>query len=131
MNQKTVLVVEDEKDIREALADMLRDGLYDVLEAKNGREGVELALARHPDLILLDLLMPEMDGKEAFKRIRADAWGRTARIMILTNVNIGSEQFLEHEGTHEPLGYLIKSDWSITRVLEKVRNALASPETMQ
>ncbi len=76
--QKTILVVEDEKILRDAVTDILRLKNFLSLEARNGKEGVELALREHPDLILLDLIMPAMDGMAAFKKIRQDAWGRRA-----------------------------------------------------
>ncbi|MEJ0053956.1 MAG: response regulator [bacterium] len=125
MNQKTILIVEDEKDIREALRDMLADKGYRVLEAGNGREGAASALAEHPDLILLDLLMPEVDGMTALGQIREDSWGKGASVMILTNVNASSEQVVKDIVTHKPLEYLIKSDWKIADVLRKVERVLA------
>src|SRR3990167_1477192 len=118
--QKTVLIVEDEKDIREALRDALQDKNYSVLEAKDGGEGVSMALERHPDLILLDLLMPEMDGMTALKHIREDTWGKNALVIILTNVNASKEQIIEDMVTGKPLEYLIKSDWKIYDVIEKI-----------
>lgn len=72
--QKKILIVEDEKNLREAIADVLHNRNFISLQAKNGREGLKLALKEHPDLILLDLLMPEMDGMTAFEKIRKDSW---------------------------------------------------------
>lgn len=124
--QKTVLITEDDANIREALRDILLDKDYLVLEAKNGREGVETALAGHPDLILLDLLMPDMDGMTALGHIRENEWGKNAPVMILTNVNASKEKIIEDIVTHKPLEYLIKSDWKIYDVLEKVEKVLKS-----
>ena len=70
------LIVEDEKSLRGAMVDILRRKNFIPLEAKNGKEGVEIALKEHPDLILLDLIMPEMDGMTALKIIRDDANGK-------------------------------------------------------
>lgn len=72
--QKKILVVEDEKNLREAISDVLRAENFITLEAKNGKEGIKIALKERPDLILLDLLMPEMDGMTAFEKIRKDTW---------------------------------------------------------
>ncbi len=72
--QKKILVVEDEKNLREAIRDVLRAENFSTLEAKNGKEGIKIALKERPDLILLDLLMPEMDGMTAFEKIRKDTW---------------------------------------------------------
>lgn len=123
--QKTVLVVEDETDIREALRDVLLEANYHVLEARNGKEGVDTALRSHPNLILLDLLMPEMDGMTALKHIRADAWGANVPVLILTNLNATEERLVEDIVTHKPLEYLIKADWKIYDVVEKIKRILS------
>jgi two-component system, cell cycle response regulator DivK len=65
----TVLVVEDNEDIRRMVRVMLEASGYGVVEAKNGREAVELAPEVHPDLILMDLSMPVLDGYEATRQI--------------------------------------------------------------
>lgn len=122
--QKTILVVEDERDLREAIADFLRMKKYIPLEAKNGREGVEMALAKHPELILLDLIMPEMDGMTALKKIREDAWGANVPVIILTNLSATNEQLVEDMVTHKPMHYLIKSDWKLHDVIAKIEKIL-------
>jgi len=122
--QKTILVVEDEKDLREALRDALQRKNYLVHEAENGRVGLEAAIENHPDLILLDLLMPEMDGMTAFKHIREAAWGKDVPVIILTNLNASSEDLIEDIVTHKPAEYLIKSDWKIHDVVKKVDEIL-------
>ena len=121
---KVILVVEDERDLREAIADILRLKHYNPLEAKNGREGVELALGKHPELILLDLIMPEMDGMTALKKIREDTWGASVPVIILTNLSATNEQLVEDMVTHKPMHYLIKSDWKLHDVVTKVEKIL-------
>jgi len=123
--QKTILIVEDEENIRDAIADVLRTKRFLPLEAKNGKEGVDLALTEHPDMILLDLIMPEMDGMTALKMIRKDAWGAHVPVIILTNVSATNEQLVDDMITHKPMNYLIKSDWKIHDVVEKVEDVLA------
>jgi DNA-binding response OmpR family regulator len=122
--QKTILVVEDEKSLRSVIADILRTKNFLVLEAKNGREGVNLALEKHPDLILLDLIMPEMDGMTALKKVRTDAWGATVPVIILTNLSATNEQLVEDMVTHKPMHYLIKSDWKLHDVVKKIEKIL-------
>lgn len=122
--QKTILVVEDEKSIREAIVDVLTRKNFLPLEAKNGKEGVELALSKHPDLILLDLVMPEMDGMAALKKIRQDAWGEKVPVIILTNLSATKEQLVEDMVTHKPMYYLVKSDWKIYDVIDKIQEIL-------
>jgi CheY-like chemotaxis protein len=122
--QKTILVVEDEKSLREAIVDILKIKNFQTLEAKNGKEGVDLALGKHPDLILLDLIMPEMDGMTVLKNIRQDSWGKKVPVIILTNLSATSEQLIEDMVTHKPIHYLIKSDWKLHDVVEKIEKIL-------
>lgn len=67
---KTVLVVDDEPMLREAVADALRDEGYVALEGANGREAVELFSREAPDLVLMDVMMPTLDGREAYRLLR-------------------------------------------------------------
>src|SRR3989344_972998 len=127
--QKTILVVEDEKSLRDAIVDILRLKKFNPLEAKDGKEGVEIALAKHPDLILLDLLMPVMDGMTALKKIREDAWGARVPVVILTNLSATSEQLVEDMVTHKPMHYLIKSDWKLHDVVKKIDEVLETQGT--
>jgi DNA-binding response OmpR family regulator len=129
--QKTILiieVVEDEKSLRNAIVDILHRKNFNTLEAKNGREGVELALSKHPDLILLDLIMPEMDGMTALKKIREDAWGAHVPVIILTNLSATDEQLVEDVVTHKPMHYLIKSDWKLHDVVKKIEEILKTQD---
>ena len=124
--KKTILVVEDEKSLRNALADSLSLKGFLFLEAKNGREAVEVALSSRPDLILLDLFMPEMDGMTALKKIREDAWGAEALVVILTNLSATDERLVEGIALYKPLYYLIKSDWKIHDVIKKIEEIVES-----
>ena len=82
---KTILVVDDDKLIREGLAALLKNAGQTVIEAANGKEGLEIALAQHPDLVVSDVRMPKMTGLEMIDAIRADEWGSKAPIVLLTN----------------------------------------------
>jgi len=116
----TILIIEDEKSLRGAIVDILRLKDFLSLEARNGREGVKLALENHPDLILLDLIMPEMDGMTALKKIREDMWGKKVPIIILTNLSATNEHPVDDEVTH----YLIKSDWKLHSIIKKLEEIL-------
>jgi DNA-binding response OmpR family regulator len=123
--KKIVLIVEDEKSLREAIANILRLNDFAFFEAKNGKEGVALALSKHPDIILLDLVMPEMDGMTALRKIREDRWGAHAAVIILTNVTATNEHLIDDVITQKPMNYLIKSDWKLHDVVEKIESVLA------
>jgi len=81
-----ILVAEDEKRIRDLLVDILFDAGYDVIEAKDGGEALEKAHQEHPDLILLDVMMPVMDGFEVLGRLREDPDTQDLPVVILTAV---------------------------------------------
>lgn len=123
-NQKTILIVEDEENLRHVVVDLLRLKNFIPLEAKNGKEGVQIALAQHPDLILLDLILPELSGMEALKKIRQDAWGAEVPVIILTNLSATSEELVNEMVAYKPAYYLVKSGWEIHDVVKKIEEIL-------
>lgn len=122
--QKTVLIIEDEKSLRDAVVDILRMRGIRPLSAKNGKEGMKLALAEHPDLILLDLIMPEMDGLEALQKIREDAWGLNVPVIILTNLGPINGSGAGFMATHALTHYFVKSDWKIHDIADEIKDIL-------
>ena len=122
-HKKRILVVEDEIPMLLALSDKLEGAGFEVLQAKNGEEGVVTALTEHPDLIIMDIVMPKMDGIDASKKIRDDIWGKTAKIMILSNVSDNEKTALAME--HEVFNYLIKAETRLEDIVEKVRELCA------
>ena len=106
------------------MVDVIHLKKFLLLEAKNGNEGVELALKKHPDLILLDLIMPAMDGMTAFKKIREDAWGKKVSIIILTNLSETKEQSVDDMAMNKSTHYLIKSDWKLHDIVRKIEEIL-------
>jgi two-component system response regulator MprA len=121
-----ILVIEDEKSLRDAMVDILHLKKFIALEAKNGKEGVETAFREHPDLILLDLIMPEMDGMTALKKIRENAWGKKVPIIILTNLSAINGNVADDARTHTPTHYLIKADWKLHDIVGKIEKLLSA-----
>lgn len=83
--RKMVLVVEDQDDNRRIVRDLLINNGFDVVEATNGLKGVELAQAHHPDLILMDIQIPGIDGYEATRRIKSDPKLRDIPLIVVTS----------------------------------------------
>jgi two-component system, cell cycle response regulator DivK len=81
----TILIVEDNAQNRLLMVDILKVRGYEVIEAHDGAEGIELARTRKPDLILLDMQMPVMDGLEAARRLKADPETRGIKILAVTS----------------------------------------------
>lgn len=85
MEAKKILVVEDNEDTREILLYRLKSmGNYEVLLASDGKEALEMATKTKPDLIIMDLKMPVMDGWEATKALRQTDWGKDLPVIALT-----------------------------------------------
>lgn len=116
-----ILVAEDHLDSREALSALLEAFGYKVIEAVDGREAVELARRAHPDLILMDLMMPELDGFEAMRRIRATQETRQTPIITLTALS-GARQLALDAGADDFIPKPIDSG----RLVEKLRSLLGN-----
>ena len=119
-----ILIVEDEASMLNVLGDTFATLGLQVFKAKDGTEGLASALKEHPDIILLDILMPKMDGMEMMKKLRADGWGKDVRIIILTNVNPDSDTTIKAIVENQPSYYLIKSDVKLEDIVEKVKEVL-------
>lgn len=123
----TVLVVEDEAPLREALALALTHEGFKVLKAENGTVGLKTALASKPDLMLLDIRMPEMTGFQMLSRIRdSGGWGSHAPAIFLTNIAMTEEEEMSDVANLEPKSYIVKSDSSMKDIVAKVRAVLGS-----
>lgn len=123
-NKKIVLVTEDEKSLRSALHSKLAGSGFEVLEANDGVVGLEIALKEHPDLILLDLVMPKMDGMSMLSKLREDKWGKTVPVIILTNLSSADEKINKDITNLEPTYYFMKSEKPISEIIEKIKEKL-------
>lgn len=122
-----ILIVEDEELIRKAYAEELRDEGYSMFVASNGKDGLEIALKEKPDLILLDILMPIMDGVAMMSELREkNHYGETVPIILLTNLSTNEERVLESIAKYNPAYYLDKSNWELKQVVEKIHECLAA-----
>lgn len=120
--KKIILIVEDERDLLETLVDKFNHEGFESLGAGDGEEGLKVALKRQPDLILLDLLMPKMDGLTMLSKLRQDQWGKNAHVIILSNVGDNERVAGALEsGAYE---YLVKTDWKIDEIVAKVKKRL-------
>ena len=88
---KRILVVEDQRDNRQIIRDMLAPTDYEITEAENGEEALAAIAKQRPDLILMDIQLPIMDGYEATRRIKADAALRSIPIIAVTSYALSGE----------------------------------------
>jgi len=91
MNQR-VLIVEDQADNRAILRDLLSNAGYDLIEATDGEEGVALAESKRPDLIVMDVQLPLIDGYEATRRIKSNAALRSIPIIAVTSYALSGDE---------------------------------------
>ena len=124
MDNKRILVVDDEEAILKAISDALSNQGFTAIPAKNGEDGLQIAIKQHPDLILLDILMPKMDGMIMMQKLRADEWGKTVPVIILTNVNPNSSSVINSVLRNEPAYYLMKSDVKLEGIVNKIKEVL-------
>lgn len=118
----TALLVEDDADLRHALAQALESEGYTVHQAANGQEGLAAVKQQRPDVILLDLLMPVMSGEEMMHEIEQLPDGTKIPVLVLTNLAMGDTQ-VKQISRNQPTWYLVKADWPLKDIVAKV-NAL-------
>lgn len=117
-----IAIIEDDSTINQMYRMKFEADGFDVQVADNGKSGVELVEKFLPDLILLDLQMPEMTGDEALAEIRSHDWGKTVPVIILTN--LGEEESpkeLRNLGIHS---YIVKANLTPKEVVLRVKEAL-------
>lgn len=119
---KTILIIEDERPLLTALSSKLSNAGFSILQATDGETGLSTALEKHPDLILLDIVLPKMDGLTMLDMLRRDDWGKTAPIIVLTNLSDAAR--FEESMRKNVFDYLIKTDWKIEDVVIKVKEKL-------
>ncbi len=119
---KKVLVVDDEKDLREAIETALTYEGFEVITADNGEKAVSLAESEEPDLILLDILMPKKNGIETLREIRSTVWGSEIPVIVMTVLDDMNKvaEVVEAGGDE----YLIKTDVALGTIVQKVKTKL-------
>ncbi|MGC2076516.1 MAG: response regulator [Xanthobacteraceae bacterium] len=118
---KRILVVEDQKDNRQIIRDMLAATEYEVMEAETGEEALAAIAKQRPDLILMDIQLPMMDGCEATRRIKADPALRSIPIIAVTSYALsGEEKKARAAGCDE----YVPKPFSPRQLLAKIRNFL-------
>jgi CheY-like chemotaxis protein len=118
----TVMVVDDTMVIRETVARLLKREGYQTICVASGKEALAALKSSDPDLMLLDIMMPEMDGMECLAILRKEPKWRELPVIIMSAL---SDE--EHQRTAEKLGardFLVKARFSINQILDRVREAV-------
>jgi DNA-binding response OmpR family regulator len=128
MEQHKIVIAEDETILLRGLTDRFTQEGFAVFPAENGAEALKLALENHPDMILLDIVMPVMDGMTALKKLREDEWGKTAKVIFLTNLSDSDK--VSDAVAHGVYDFLIKVDWSLDNLVKRVSGQIQAPPSM-
>jgi DNA-binding response OmpR family regulator len=121
MGRKKILIADDNADIRNALAYILEDDGYDILTARNGAEALRVVREAHPDLVFLDVMMPEINGYDVCRTIKGDAELRAAYIIMLTASGQMAEQ---KQGIEAGADAYVVKPFSPLELLTRVRSIL-------
>ena len=120
-----ILLIEDDRFLRRACEASLRAHGFTVLTAVDGEEGLRMARAEAPALVLLDLLMPKLSGLEVLRALRADDQTRAMPVLVLSNSS--REQDVDEIERLGVVGYLVKANLSLQALAERVRQILDGP----
>lgn len=119
---KKILIIEDDKFLRELIARKLLDEGFEIAEAVDGEEGIKMIKESGPDLVLLDLILPSIDGFEVLARVKEDTSITPVPIIILSN--LGQKEEVEKGLELGAVDYLIKAHFTPGEIIEKIKNIL-------
>ncbi len=124
MAKKSILIVEDELSLLRILDQKFKQSGFSVLQAKDGLEGLASGKQHHPDLMLVDIILPRLDGIDMLKQIRREGgeWGKKVPMILLTNLSDADKAAEAME--HGVFDYLVKADWKLEDVVKKVNEKL-------
>jgi CheY-like chemotaxis protein len=124
---RRVLLAEDDRFLRRAAESRLRQNGFTVLPAVDGEEALKVARAERPDLILLDLIMPKLQGFEVLKALKQDP--ATAPIPVIVLSNLGQDEDLKRAMELGAIAYFIKAHLSLQDLVQRVAQTLATGGT--
>jgi two-component system phosphate regulon response regulator PhoB len=119
-----IAIIEDDQAISQMYRFKFEAEGYTVETAENGKLGLELAENMRPDIILLDLMMPEMTGDEMLEKLRKTEWGKQVKVIILTNM--GEQEIPGKVRELGVSGVILKADMTPRQVADRVKKALAA-----
>jgi len=120
--KKKILIVDDEPRVQKIIAKKLRMEGFEPISAFDGKEGLEKAASEKPDLILLDIIMPKLDGISVLKKLKEDSEIDKIPVIILTNLS-GKEAIVASLESGET-DYLIKADYTLNELIVKIKEKL-------
>lgn len=122
-NSKKIAIIEDERILLKALKTELSSEGFEVISATDGETGIELIKKEKPDLLLLDLVLPRIDGFEVLKRIKKDSKVKDVPVLILSN--LGQDENIERGMKLGAVDYFVKASTDLATIAEKINNILS------
>jgi len=122
VKKHSVLIIEDDPLLTKMYETKFVSEGFAVTKAADGEEGLKVALSGHPDMILLDVMMPRLSGIDMLSQLRTDSWGASAPVIILSNLS--QEQEGEKAKALGVKEYLVKANFTPAELVEKVRSHL-------
>ena len=119
-----IAIIEDDVAISQMYRLKFEAEGYEVQVAENGKLGLALLESQTPDIVLLDLMMPEMNGDEVLSQLRASDWGKDMKVIILTNM--GEQEAPEILKTLNVTAFIVKADMTPRQVADLVKQKLAA-----
>lgn len=121
-NIPTILIVEDEASAIFALDKYFSNNGFAVLKAFSAQEGLKTALENHPDVIILDVIMPSSSGLDILPELRSNEWGKNAKVVVFSNLSSEEQKATARKFHVED--YLIKTDTSLKQLEERIKQIL-------
>jgi CheY-like chemotaxis protein len=118
-----IAIVEDDRMLLQMYSFKFKAEGYVVIEAENGKIGLEVIEKQLPDIILLDIMMPEMNGDEMLAKMRDTEWGKNIKVIILTNVS--EQEIPDSVLQHGIAAIIMKANTTPNQVIDMVREQLA------
>jgi DNA-binding response OmpR family regulator len=120
--KKKILIVDDDGSLRNVLKDKINHEGFTALTAGDGEEGLKIGIKEKPDLILLDVIMPKINGIKMLKKLREDEWGEHVPVLLLSNDD--DPEHIRETLKDNATDYLIKSDWELEDIIKKIKETL-------
>lgn len=120
--KKKILIIEDDKILADMYAVKFNKEGYEVVETQNGIEGLNLAKTINPDVVLLDVILPEMDGFSILTELKKDITAKKIPVILLTN--LGQQGDIEKGKSLGATDYLTKSNTTPSEVIERIKNII-------
>lgn len=114
-----ILIIEDDKFLRELITKKISNEGFQIVEAIDGEQGIEKAKKENPDLILLDIILPEIDGFDVLKRIKKES-----KVPVIILSNLGQKKDIEKGFELGAADYLIKAHFTPEEIIKKIRKVL-------